>query len=364
MASIGDGDTRTRYLETHVVDLRKKPQQRLQDPNEVRLLKYHDSLSTITTSSPSYSLLLTSHTTSQNPFFANACIHDPSFDQLYLTSSPLPSTSSSQPPQVLISRVSLARNYATTKTVTAVEWRKIHPPTSMPNPGSACAYEDGIVYCSQGNLDPETGGLFYMYIRQSKPPTRILTHYGGKSFNSLQRVALSPVDGSLWFTDSDVGADSRIRPEAKMPNLVYRYAPQEGITRVMADGLGRPCAIAFSADGETVYISDVEAGKHEAEDARIRPSTIYAYDITIRHEQPFLTNKRVFAVPFDGVATALLSDPMGNVYATCGDGVEIWSPGGVPLGLVEIAGGCSSLCFGRNEELFIGAGQRLWRLRF
>ncbi|KAK6087570.1 smp-30 gluconolaconase lre-like region containing protein [Seiridium cupressi] len=363
MASIRNEDIQTTYLETHVVDLRTKPQQRLQDPNEVRLLKYHDLLSTITTSSPSYSLLLTSHTTSQNPFFADACIHLPSHDELYLTSSPLPSTSSSQLPQVLISRVSLARNSANEpQTITAAEWQKLRAPPSMPNPGGACAYEDGIMYCSQGSLDPETGGLVYM--PRNKPPTRILTHYGGKSFNSLQRVAVSPVDGSLWFTDSDVGADSRVRPRAKMPNLVYRYTPQEGITRVMANGLGRPCAIAFSADGETVYISDVEAGKHEAEDARIRPSTIYAYDITIRHEQPFLTNKRVFAAPFDGVATALLSDPMGNVYATCGDGVEIWSPGGVPLGLVEIAGGCSSLCFGRNEELFIGAGQRLWRLHF
>lgn len=91
-----------------------------------------------------------------------------------------------------------------------------------------------------------------------------------------------------------------------------------------------------------------------------RAAPIYAYDTITRHGQPFLTNKRVFAVPFRGVAASLLCDEAGNVYAACGDGVEIWNAGGVPLGLIEVAGGCSSFCFGEDRELFIGAGQRLW----
>lgn len=92
--------------------------------------------------------------------------------------------------------------------------------------------------------------------------------------------------------------------------------------------------------------------------------TIYAFDVIVRHGQPFLGNKRVFAVPFDGAAADIQCDVEGNVFAACGDGVEIWSPGGVPLGLIEIYGGCSCLCFGTKGELFIGAGQRLWRVQF
>jgi gluconolactonase len=114
--------------------------------------------------------------------------------------------------------------------------------------------------------------------------------------------------------------------------------------------------------------------------------------VIVRHGEPFLAQKRVFAYAHAGIPAALACDAAGNLYAACGDGVEIWSPGGVPLGLIVVpvvsngdAGGgglfgmgvfwgggktggggagnccCSTLCFGRRPgELFVGAGQRLW----
>ena len=32
-------------------------------------------------------------------------------------------------------------------------------------------------------------------------------------------------------------------------------------------------------------------------------------------------------------------DKDGNVYAGCADGVEVWSPGGTLLGVIEVQGG-------------------------
>ena len=93
-----------------------------------------------------------------------------------------------------------------------------------------------------------------------------------------------------------------------------------------------------------------------------RPATIYAFDILIRGGEPFLANKRVFAFGMEGAPVAVKCDDVGNVYAACGDGIEIWSPGGVPLGLIEVAGGCSAFCFGNQGEMFICAEQRLFRL--
>lgn len=33
-----------------------------------------------------------------------------------------------------------------------------------------------------------------------------------------------------------------------------------------------------------------------------------------------------------------MCDDLGIVYAACGDGVEVWSPGGVALGVIEVPG--------------------------
>ena len=46
----------------------------------------------------------------------------------------------------------------------------------------------------------------------------------------------------------------------------------------------------------------------------------------------------MFAYAADGVPTSVRCDPVGNVYASCGDGIEVWSPGGLALGLIEVPG--------------------------
>jgi gluconolactonase len=54
-------------------------------------------------------------------------------------------------------------------------------------------------------------------------------------------------------------------------------------------------------------------------------------------------------------------DMGGNVYSGCGDGVNIWSPGGVLLGRILVEGGVANFCFGRNSEMFLLNEHRLWR---
>ncbi|KAF2996953.1 hypothetical protein E8E14_002766 [Neopestalotiopsis sp. 37M] len=362
-------------------------QEDAEDPGALRILRYQDAFTNILgPEPPRYSLLLTSHTTSRNPFFANACVHLPAHDELYLTSSLLQPGSAAKLPQVLISRVALTRAPATVDNpspeVTAAVWQKMRAPPSMPNPAGACAYEDGVVYCAKtspsgsggGGGGENGGGLVYM--PRSKKPPQVVSRYGGRPFSSPQRVAKSPADDSLWFTTDADDDDSGIQMSGALnggaaaahrrssPSLVYRHDNRDGSTRVVADGFAKPGAIAFSRDGTTAYISDVKMAKEGEEGFANSVPAIYAFDVIIRHGQPFLGNKRVFAVPFEGVAADMQCDVDGNVFVACGDGVEIWSPGGVPLGLIEIFGGCSCLCFGNRGELFIGAGQRLWRVQF
>lgn len=127
----------------------------------------------------------------------------------------------------------------------------------MTMPASGTPYSQGMVFCAQGNLTSEgKGGLFYM--PHGRPPVPLVTGYFGKDFNSPYDVVLTR-DGALWFTDTDCGFEKDFRTRPLLPCHIYRFHPDTGDLRVVADGLGRPTGIAFSPDESTVYITDTDA---------------------------------------------------------------------------------------------------------
>lgn len=87
----------------------------------------------------------------------------------------------------------------------------------------------------------------------------------------------------------------------------------------------------------------------------------YAFDFSTINGQPFLTNRRVFAMPGDGIPDGLKVDQYGNVYAGCGDGVYVWSSGGVLLGKILIKGGTSNFSFGKKGQLYILNENKVYR---
>jgi gluconolactonase len=54
---------------------------------------------------------------------------------------------------------------------------------------------------------------------------------------------------------------------------------------------------------------------------------------------------------------------MGNVYSGCGDGVEVWNPEGVPLGVIAIEGGVANFCFGEQGVLYACNETRFWKVQ-
>ncbi|KAJ4425124.1 hypothetical protein N0V82_000179 [Gnomoniopsis sp. IMI 355080] len=233
----------------------------------------------------------------------------------------------------------------------------------MTMPCGGTAYANGMVFCSQGSLTKGSGGLFYM--PRGKPPEPLVTGFYGRDFNSPHDVCLTK-DGALWFTDPCHGFEMEFRQKPVLPCRVYRFAPESGDLRAVADGLGRPTGISFSHDEQTAYITDTGAcQKDGVQDlSGGRAATIYAYDVIMRESAPFLSNKRVFAVPVSGVPIGIKCDEKGHIYAGCSDGVEIWNSGGVLQAIIEIPGGVTNFCFGRSGEMFVCAEQRLWRLQF
>ena len=65
-----------------------------------------------------------------------------------------------------------------------------------------------------------------------------------------------------------------------------------------------------------------------------------------------------------GAPDGIKCDGWGNVYAGCGDGVQVWNCGGMLIGKVLIEGGVSNFCFGRGGEVWACGERRLWRVGF
>jgi gluconolactonase len=87
----------------------------------------------------------------------------------------------------------------------------------------------------------------------------------------------------------------------------------------------------------------------------------YAFDVKYYHDQPFLVNRRLFAFAGNGIPNGVKCDMDGNVYSGCGDGVNVWSPGGLLLGKIVVQGGAANFCFGRGGEIFILNEHHVWR---
>ncbi|KAJ5387685.1 hypothetical protein N7509_010226 [Penicillium cosmopolitanum] len=179
-------------------------------------------------------------------------------------------------------------------------------------------------------------------------------NFYGRQFNSINDVVVAK-DGSFWFTDPIYAYKQGIRPKPQLPNQVYRTSAS-----LQMDSVGL-MAFLFSPDEKTVYISDTAETIGDGSKDLTQPATIYAFDMTTIHGQPFLTNRRVFAMPGDGIPDGIKVDQDGNVYAGCGDGVNVWSAGGVLLGKILVKDGTSNFSFGRNGQMFILNENKIYR---
>lgn len=89
--------------------------------------------------------------------------------------------------------------------------------------------------------------------------TVIADRYQGKRLNSPNDVVVHR-DGAIWFTDPTYGILTdyegfKAEQEQQSQN-VYRVDPISGEVQCVADDFVQPNGLAFSADGNTLYIAD------------------------------------------------------------------------------------------------------------
>ncbi|OAG11663.1 calcium-dependent phosphotriesterase [Paraphaeosphaeria sporulosa] len=288
-----------------------------------------------------------------SPLFHEACVFVPRLNAVFVTSNQFVPPGQDNK-TIVISKLSRGSNGL---------WRReeLDAPT-IPFANGGINYDNGILFCAQGSLT-HNGGLLWMSAEPPYSTKVVVDNYRGYPFNSPNDVVVHS-DGSIWFTDPAYGVEQGIRPEPKLANQVYVYTPADGDVRVMADGFGKPNGICFSPDEQTVYITDSDFVRGDGNmDAR-RARTIYAFDLIRRHDAPFLTNRRVFAYSDTGIPDGIKCDTDGNVYSGCGDGLNVWNPGGSLLGKVRVPGGVANFCFGRSGELFLLNETKFWVLEF
>ena len=196
--------------------------------------------------------------------------------------------------------------------------------------------------------------------------TVLADRFDGKPLNSPNDIACA-VDGGIWFTDPEFGISgdwegAPARPE--QPHGVYRIDPQTGELQRVIDDLAGPNGLAFSPDGQRLYVVE----------SRAQPNRlIWSYAV----DGARLSHKRLLidaqcAGAFDGIAI----DTAGRLWCGFGsngqagadaaqlDGVRVYAPDGKPLAHIHLPERCANLCFGgaKGNRLFMASSHSLYAL--
>ncbi|KAL0070748.1 hypothetical protein AAF712_001969 [Marasmius tenuissimus] len=219
------------------------------------------------------------------------------------------------------------------------------------------------IQMTNGGTGPFRGSLAFVTSgRGPRPPsvalvnplppynaTVLLDNFYGRQFNSLNDIKIHP-SGRFFFTDVSYGYVNDFRPQPMMPEQVYRFDPESGSIRVVADGFEKCNGIAFTQDGALAYITDTGvAGKSGLD--QTKPSTIYAYDVDPQTHA--FKNRRVFAYTDAGIPDGIQVDANGNVYSGTGDGVQVWNSSGDLIGKFFVGTTAAQMVFAGDGRLVI-----------
>lgn len=302
------------------------------------------------------------------PLFHEGCIYHPPSDSMFVISEYFndSSTNNNQPGQYISHVTNLSSSNPHYTILDDI-------PLAIPISGTRYLHggADKIVLAVTGNLhNNPPGGLYFLDPYPPFSVTPLTTSYGDYPYDGPDDATALP-DGSIYFTDVIYGYLHGRRPRPLLPNQVYRYDPSTNTTRAMADQFSRPNGITRSPDGNVVYVGDTGANVGDGTLDYTAQRSIYAH--TVKNTTsgahgtagPFLTERRVFALPLVGVADGLKTDTKGNVWGLSTDGLHVWDPNGNFLGkiLLEDEGQGGNFGFGKPGEVYITGTTSLFKLQ-
>ncbi len=211
---------------------------------------------------------------------------------------------------------------------------------------------DGNTYDRQHNLIDCASVLRAIIRIQPNGRYAVLAdRFEGRRFNSPNDVIIGP-DGAIYFTDPTLDLPQGETQEIPFQG-VYRL-DEKGNVRLLTKELTQPNGLAFSPDGNKLYVDDSEQ------------RNIRVYDF---HSDGTLAGGKVFGEEpggkGDGVPDGIKLDRNGNLYVTGPGGIWVWDPQGHHLGTILLPEQPANLSWGDADlgTLYITATTSVYRLR-
>ncbi|KAF4583797.1 hypothetical protein EYR40_002288 [Pleurotus pulmonarius] len=298
------------------------------------------------------------------PFANEAPVYIPALDEIFFSSFSSPGNASvnNKVNRVRMAEVEEAlkasKGSAVNVTVTPLDL----PETVLSTNGGSGPFRGSLLFVGNG-LGTLPPAVTLVNPRHPHNVTVLLNNFFGRQFNSIDDVKIHPKSGKIFFTDVQYGFSLGIRPAPLMPNQVYRFDPDTGGVRMVADRFVRPNGIAFTNDGRTAYVSDTGSLQNpmRTSDFQTQPATIYAFDVDPISER--FVNRRVLAFVDAGIPDGLQVDMSGNVYAGTGDGVQVWNPEGTLLGKFFVNMRTANMAFAGFGRLVILSQTKMFLAR-
>lgn len=219
-------------------------------------------------------------------------------------------------------------------------------------------YAGGNVFDNEGNIISCQGGARQLArISADKEVEILTTSWEGKRFNSPNDAVVKS-DGTIWFTDPDYGLLAAYGEKAADFREIDKYHifvfdPKSKTTRSVFSELSKPNGLVFSKDERQLFVGNSKEGDRK----------LLVFDVTAENG---LSNMQVLAMIDSKTwgVDGLKMDFAGNLYAACGDGINIFSSTGELIGKIETDFEVTNLCFGGQDRqtLFLTGHEALYQI--
>jgi gluconolactonase len=174
----------------------------------------------------------------------------------------------------------------------------------------------------------------------------LASEYNGKSFDNPNDLIADDM-GGVYFSDPDFFLTTP--PQDK--TAIY-YIDSTGNVKRVIDDLAKPNGLVLSPDGTKLYAVDT------------KEKYIYSWDVTSDGSVSGKQSLAELEIGLDSYADGMAVDINGNIYVATDKGIQVFSPEGVAITIIEVPEQPSNCDFGGPDfkTLYITAHTNIYSI--